>query len=57
MCYFSENVSFNITKKMKNELETIGEMEEKKISSVIRELLLKGIREKTIDCEGLNDDD
>jgi len=42
---------------MKNELETIGEMEEKKISSVIRELLLKGIREKTIDCEGLNDDD
>ncbi|MEI7636188.1 MAG: hypothetical protein WCJ37_02700 [Syntrophus sp. (in: bacteria)] len=56
MNIFSENVSVNITKTMRNKLETIGSYEEKKISSVIRELLLKGIREKTIDCKELNDD-
>ncbi len=42
---YSENISFNLTRQMKNELETIGLKEEKKLSSVIRELLLKGIRE------------
>jgi hypothetical protein len=41
---------------MKNDLETIGTMEEKKISSVIRELLLQGIRDKKIECVVLTDD-
>jgi len=40
----SENISFNITKKMKNDLDTIGEMQCKSISQVLRECIICGLQ-------------
>jgi hypothetical protein len=54
MNVFSENISFNISKKMKNDLETIGQITEKKMSEVIRELIVEGMRLKKINMENRN---
>ncbi|MEI7636093.1 MAG: hypothetical protein WCJ37_02220 [Syntrophus sp. (in: bacteria)] len=54
---YSENISINVTQRMRNELEHIGNAEEKKLSHLIREILFQGIRERTIDCLEHNTDD
>ena len=54
--YYTENISFNMTRRMRVDLERIGENEDKKISSVIREILLDGIKtRRNVDYEGKED--
>ncbi len=48
---FSENISFNTTKDMKERIEKLSVCEGKKVSSVIRELLSIGIKEKYMEEE------
>jgi len=44
--YYTENLSFNMSKKMRKDLENIGKREEKKISTIIREMILQEIKRK-----------
>lgn len=43
MNYFTENISFNISKKMKLELDNLGLRTEKKMSELLRELIISGM--------------
>lgn len=57
MIMLSENISFNMSPHMKQELDTICTAENKKLSYLLRELLLQGIRNRKINCVEYSVDD